>query len=79
MVGGGNGQVGAAHPTACHAEPVKGLGRRDLVDQVQVYVDNPRLSRLFLDHMGIPYLFKHCLRRHRFFLLGAGLTAYGRV
>ena len=36
VVGGGDGELGVAHRPARQPQPVEGLWRRDLVDEVQV-------------------------------------------
>ncbi len=59
VVGGGQGLVGAAHRAVGQAQPVEGLRRGDLVDQVQVDVD-----QVLGDLVGFPELVEHGLR-HR--------------
>src|SRR5690606_37494199 len=44
----------------------EGLGRRDLVHQVEVDIKNCRLPWLFVYYVGIPNLFDHSLGHCRF-------------
>jgi len=64
VVGGGNGQVQPTHFPAGFPEPVKGLGRGDFVDQVQVDIYDRWLIWFLCDHMVVPDLFEHGLGRH---------------
>ena len=55
----GDGQIGSADRAAGHAQAVEGLGRGDLVHQVQVDVDERGLARFLVNHVGIPDFFEH--------------------
>ena len=56
VVGRGERAIGPADLSPGEAEPVEGLGRGDLVDQVEVDVD-----RLVGDRVALPDLLEHCL------------------
>ncbi len=60
VVGGGEGAVGAAHLAPGQAQPVEGLGARDLVDEVQV--DVHQAGALAGHLVGLPDLVEHRLR-----------------
>ena len=58
VVGGGDGQVGPVDAAAGHAQAVEGLGRGDLVDQVEVDEDDVGLVLVAqVDHVAVPHLF----------------------
>ena len=54
-------EVRPAYLAPCHAQPIEGLRRGDLVHQVQVHVDYGGLSGLFVDYVGVPNLLEHGL------------------
>ena len=56
----GDRQVGAAHGAAGHPEPVERLGRRDLVHQVQVDVQEVGLAVGAVDDVALPDLLRQC-------------------
>ncbi len=49
-----DGQIGPPHFAARHPQAVEGLGRSHLVDEVQVDVQNGRLSLFLVDDVAIP-------------------------
>ncbi len=55
-VDGGHGQVGAAYAASGRAEPVKGLGRGDLVYQVAIYVQQRGAAPPLHHHVRVPDL-----------------------
>ena len=62
VVHGGQGQVGAADPAAGQPQPVERLGRRDLVDEVEIDVEEVGLALLVADEVGVPDLLRQRLR-----------------
>jgi hypothetical protein len=63
---GGDRQIGAAHRSTSHPQPVEGLWARDLVHQVQVDVEEIRIAVLPLDHQVVgPDLLGERTRRAR--------------
>ena len=71
VVGGGDGQVGPVHGPAGQAEAVEGLGRGDLVDQVEVDEDDVGLVLgAGVDDVAVP----HLLGQRR-----AGCRSWGQV
>ena len=64
VVGGGHGKVGTAYPASRQAKAVKCLRRRHLMHQVQVDVQDRRLVRLLMHHVGVPDLLEHSFGRH---------------
>ena len=61
VVGGGDGEVGAVHAPTGQAQPVEGLGRGDLVDQVEVDEEDVRLLRApGADDVAVPDLLRQC-------------------
>ncbi len=56
MVHRRDGEVGPAHAAPREAEPLEGLGRGDLVDEMQVDVDERRLARHVADDVAVPDL-----------------------
>ncbi len=57
VVHGGHGQVGAPHPAPGQSQPLERLRRGDLMHQVQVDVEQPRLvPGRFLHQVRIPEL-----------------------
>ena len=63
VVHGRDGQFGPAHPAPGQADPVEGLRRCHLVDQVQVDVEQVGFSVAGADHVALPYLFGQRGRR----------------
>ena len=58
---------------------MEGLGRGHLMDEVEVHVEEGWLSRLFMDHMGIPDFLEHGLGCHRAFLFMASRPGRSKV
>ena len=56
VVHGGDGQVGPAHAAAGQAQPVEGLRRGHLVDQVQVDVEQVGFVGGLADQVAVPHL-----------------------
>ena len=56
MVHRRHGEVGAAHGAAVHPQAVEGLGRRDLVDEVEVDVEEVGLAVGAADDVALPHL-----------------------
>ena len=63
VVDGGQRQVGPAHRPSVQPEPVEGLGRGDLMNQVQVDVYQGRFALDLPHQMAVPYLFEEGLWR----------------
>ena len=62
VVGRGQGEVGPAHGAAGQAQAVEGLGRGDLVDQVEVDVEQVGLvAGAGVDHVLVPHLLRQGL------------------
>ncbi len=49
-------ELGAAHATTVHAQPVERLGRRHLVDEMEVDVEEVGLARRMVDDVLLPQL-----------------------
>ena len=64
VVRGRDGEVGAAHSSARHAQAVERLRGSDLVHEVQVDVQDRRLSGLLVDDVAVPDLLEHSPWRH---------------
>ena len=62
VVHGRHGQVGPAHAAAGQPQPVEGLGRGHLVDQVEVDVQQVGLAVGLADHVALPHLLGEGLR-----------------
>jgi hypothetical protein len=65
-----HGQVGAPDRAACQAQAVEGLGRGHLVDEVEIDVEEVRLTVGAVDDVGVPDLLAQGARtrgglRHR--------------
>ena len=56
VVGGGDGEVGPAHPAAGQADAVEGLRAGDLVDEVEIDVEQVGLARRAAHHVAVPHL-----------------------
>ena len=56
VVGGGEGEIGAPHAPTGHPQAVEGLGRGDLVHQVQVDEEQVGLALRRPDHVRLPHL-----------------------
>ena len=54
VVEGGDGEVGAAHGAAGEPQPLEGLRRRHLVDQVEVDVEQVAAAVEGFDDMRVP-------------------------
>ena len=54
----GQRQVGPADRAAGQAEPVERLGRRDLVDEVEIDVEEVGFALLVADDVGVPHLLR---------------------
>ena len=74
VVLGGDGEVGPAHRAAGQAEPVEGLGRGDLVDEVEVDVEQVGLAVGGVDEVVVPDLLAERLPR-----VPSGQVAGGRA
>ena len=64
MVGGGDGEVGAAHRTPGQPQAIECLRGGNFVHQVKVNVDQGRLPGFLVNHVGIPNFFEHCPGGH---------------
>ena len=58
----GDGEVGPAHGAPGQAQPVERLGRRDLVDQVEVDVEEVGLALAVMDDVALPHLLAQSVR-----------------
>jgi hypothetical protein len=58
VVHSGDATVGTADFTAGETEAFKGLGRRDLVEQLKIDVENRRLALRLDDYVLLPDLFE---------------------
>ena len=56
VVHGRDGEVGPAHGATGQAQAVEGLGRRDLVDEVEVDVEEVGLAVAVADDVAFPHL-----------------------
>ena len=70
----GDGEIGPADGASGQAEPVEGLGRRDLVDQVQVDVEEVGLALAVPHDVALPHLLGE-RSGHGLILPGACFTA----
>ena len=57
VVGGGDGEIGTPHLEAALAQALEGLGRRHLVDQVQVDEQQGGSAGALVDYVGVPEFF----------------------
>ena len=65
VVGGGHGQVGPADAPPGQAEAVEGLGRGDLVDEVEIDEEEVGLALGRMHHVGVPDLLDDGARSHQ--------------
>ena len=66
VVGGGDGEIGTPHLEAALAQALEGLGRRHLMDQVQVDEEQGRSAGALVDYVRVPeFFFDNRGRRRR--------------
>jgi hypothetical protein len=57
VVGGGDGEIGTPHLEAALAQALEGLGRRHLLDQVQVDEQQGGSAGALVDYVRVPEFF----------------------
>ena len=60
----GHCEVRSPHRTLCHPQTLERLRRGDLVDEMQVHVQQRRLTCFLAHNVSVPYLVEHRLGSH---------------